>query len=209
MSIKSKTHKGDGFNEIRFEDEADKEEVWMHAQKDRNEKVNNNQSQRINTNKVESVGHNKASEIGNNFFQVVDGNMELRVGPANSGTISPTGASQLKQGLGSVAPRMGMPGESEYGQGNLSVSVEKNKIQSVGASYQETVSENKSTNVGSDYDLHARRSIRIEADEEIVIRCGMTQISMTSDGTVRVSGKKVFNIATDLVEIIADLVKVN
>ncbi|MFV3402382.1 bacteriophage T4 gp5 trimerization domain-containing protein [Pseudomonas sp. NY15463] len=30
MTIKSQTHKGDGFNELRFEDELDRQEVFIH-----------------------------------------------------------------------------------------------------------------------------------------------------------------------------------
>ncbi|TLP52663.1 MULTISPECIES: type VI secretion system tip protein TssI/VgrG, partial [Pseudomonas] len=36
MTIKSQTHKGDGFNELRFEDELGRQEVFIHAQKDQN-----------------------------------------------------------------------------------------------------------------------------------------------------------------------------
>ncbi|MCE0941124.1 type VI secretion system tip protein VgrG, partial [Pseudomonas kurunegalensis] len=36
MTIKSQTHKGDGYNELRFEDELGKEEVFIHAQRDQN-----------------------------------------------------------------------------------------------------------------------------------------------------------------------------
>ncbi len=32
MTIKSKTHKGDGYNELRFEDEKGREEVYIHAE---------------------------------------------------------------------------------------------------------------------------------------------------------------------------------
>ena len=39
MTIKSRTHKGEGFNEFRFEDEAGKEEIFIHAQKDQNNVV--------------------------------------------------------------------------------------------------------------------------------------------------------------------------
>ncbi len=34
MTIKSKTHKGEGYNELRFEDEDGKQELFMHGQKD-------------------------------------------------------------------------------------------------------------------------------------------------------------------------------
>ena len=33
MTIRSKTYKGSGFNELRFEDATDKEEIYLHAQK--------------------------------------------------------------------------------------------------------------------------------------------------------------------------------
>ncbi|PXX11708.1 type VI secretion system secreted protein VgrG [Paraburkholderia tropica] len=36
MTIKSQTHKGDGYNELRFEDEKNQEEIYVHAQKDQN-----------------------------------------------------------------------------------------------------------------------------------------------------------------------------
>ncbi|RCV86323.1 type VI secretion system tip protein TssI/VgrG, partial [Billgrantia montanilacus] len=32
--IRTQSHKGDGFNELRFEDEAEREQIWLHAQKD-------------------------------------------------------------------------------------------------------------------------------------------------------------------------------
>jgi len=35
MTIKSRTHKGEGFNELRFEDELGQEEVYIHAEKDK------------------------------------------------------------------------------------------------------------------------------------------------------------------------------
>ncbi|VAW45246.1 VgrG protein, partial [hydrothermal vent metagenome] len=34
MTIRSKTHKGDGFNELRFEDEKGQEEIFVQAEKD-------------------------------------------------------------------------------------------------------------------------------------------------------------------------------
>ncbi|WP_052245264.1 type VI secretion system tip protein VgrG [Halocynthiibacter namhaensis] len=209
MSIKSQTHKGVGFNEMRFEDEEGKEEIFFHAQKDRNEKIEHNQSERVNINKVESIGYNKSSEIGNNLMQVVDGNMEVRVGPAYAGTISPSGASKDTQGIGHVALRVGMPGKSERGQGNLAISVEQNKVQSIGETHHEDVAKRKSTNVGTDYDLYAKRNIHIEAGDEIMLTCGASQITLTSDGIIRVNGKKIFNVGTDLVELLADVVKVN
>ncbi|MDN7902475.1 type VI secretion system tip protein TssI/VgrG [Burkholderia cepacia] len=44
MTIKSQTHKGEGFNELRFEDEAGQEEIYVHAQKDQNIHVNHDET---------------------------------------------------------------------------------------------------------------------------------------------------------------------
>ncbi|MDD1796346.1 type VI secretion system tip protein VgrG [Enterovibrio sp. ZSDZ42] len=48
--IRTDTHKGKGSNEIRFEDEADKEEIYVHAQKDQNIVVENNETTTVMVN---------------------------------------------------------------------------------------------------------------------------------------------------------------
>ena len=160
-------------------------------------------------NKADSIGHNKSSKIGNNLMQVVDGNMELRIGPANAGTVTPAGPERLVEGIGPRANQIGRPGKGPQGQGNLTVSVKRSKVQTIGESHSERVGDRKAINVGASYDLFAKQQIHIEADEEIRLTCGPTQITMTSDGNIRVNGKKIFNVASDPIELLADKVKVN
>ncbi|HDS0917830.1 TPA: type VI secretion system tip protein VgrG [Pseudomonas putida] len=69
MTIKSQTHKGKGFNELRFEDELGKEEVFIHAQRDQNNIVGNDETTRVGRNRVEQVGQDEQLTIGNNFRQ--------------------------------------------------------------------------------------------------------------------------------------------
>ncbi|KPM58301.1 type VI secretion protein VgrG [Pseudomonas putida] len=69
MTIKSQTHKGDGYNELRFEDELGKEEVFIHAQRDKNNVVGNDETTRVGRNRVEQVGNDEQLSIGNNFRQ--------------------------------------------------------------------------------------------------------------------------------------------
>ncbi|MFJ2973047.1 type VI secretion system tip protein TssI/VgrG, partial [Pseudomonas fulva] len=44
MTIKSQTHKGDGFNELRFEDELGRQEVFIHAERDQNNVVKHDET---------------------------------------------------------------------------------------------------------------------------------------------------------------------
>ena len=85
-------------NILRFEDKTDNEEIYLHAQKDQNIKVENNYSKRIDVNKIESIGHNKGIEVANNHYEVIGGNMELFIGPTQKGRFTPHNASALFEG---------------------------------------------------------------------------------------------------------------
>ncbi|MEQ5778139.1 MULTISPECIES: type VI secretion system Vgr family protein [unclassified Thalassospira] len=65
MTIKSQTHKGEGYNEFRFEDEADREEVFMHAQKDHNTIIENNETHQIGNDRSKTVAHDQSESVGN------------------------------------------------------------------------------------------------------------------------------------------------
>ena len=207
-TFKTRTHQGRGFNELRFEDEKGKEEIFVHGQKDRNTKIENNQSERVNVNKVESVGHNKASEIENNLLQVVDGNMELRVGPGNRNSITPAGAKDYPEGLPRIPDRFG-PAGSDPGTGDLMISVEQNKLQTVGANHDEAVKGNKVSDVKKNYDLTVGKEIVIDAGDRITLICGQTRIVMEDNGVITVNAKKIHVTADALITLLADLVKIN
>ena len=65
-TIKTKTYPNDpGFNEIRFEDKKGEEQVFIHAQKDMSEVVENNQSISVGANQSVSVGANQSVSVGN------------------------------------------------------------------------------------------------------------------------------------------------
>ncbi|MEM6759841.1 MAG: type VI secretion system tip protein TssI/VgrG [Pseudomonadota bacterium] len=208
-TFKTDTHQGEGFNELRFEDKAGEEEIFVHAQKDRNSKIENNQTERVNVNKVESVGHDKASEIGNNLLQLVDGNMEVRVGPGNTGKVTPSGADMLTQGIGPVGPRFGKAG-SNPGSGTLTVSVEENKVQTIMGFHDEQVTKHKKivTEKG-EYELSAGTYAQIRAADYIELVCGSASLRLESNGTITVNGVKLLTSSSDKTHIKGTVVKIN
>ncbi|MDC9594938.1 type VI secretion system Vgr family protein [Xenorhabdus sp. IM139775] len=76
MSIRSKTHKGEGFNELRFEDEKDREEIFIHAQKNLSIQVRNSRGERINYDRTTSIGHDDELVIANNRKVTVEGQQD-------------------------------------------------------------------------------------------------------------------------------------
>lgn len=71
--LRSDTHQGEGFNELSFEDQAGKELIYLHAQKDMQVKVENSSHSRINYDQSVSIGHDEMHVVANDRKLTVDG----------------------------------------------------------------------------------------------------------------------------------------
>ncbi|WP_323860685.1 type VI secretion system tip protein TssI/VgrG [Xenorhabdus szentirmaii] len=71
-TFKTKTHKGKGFNELRFDDAKGSEEVFIHAQKDIKAQVLNDE--------IHNVGHNRTHHIKNNAHLRIDNEYRIQAG---------------------------------------------------------------------------------------------------------------------------------
>jgi len=211
MGLYSRSSPGGNYytaNAFRFEDKMGQEEIYVHAQKDRNEKTRNNHTEQIDNNWLQSVGHNKAIEVNNNHEEVIGGNMMLSVGPSAIGRIVHSTMAKLTQGIGSVARRFGLPGVLNPGEGNMSIFVEKNKTETVGLFNAVNVGAGMATNVGRAYAVNAGTRINLVSNDtmafsskntttmhsagEMHMRTGDAQILMHKDGTVCLTGKRLF-----------------
>ncbi|MGV7959590.1 type VI secretion system tip protein VgrG [Photorhabdus tasmaniensis] len=74
MAFRSKTHKGEGYNELRFEDAKGSEALALHAQKDMTTVVRNNRETRVINDHTESIGHNQVLSVRNDRHKEVTGN---------------------------------------------------------------------------------------------------------------------------------------
>ncbi|AOR62964.1 type VI secretion system Vgr family protein [Pectobacterium wasabiae] len=78
-SLRTATHKGAGFNELRFEDQAGQEEVFIHAQKDMNTVVLNNRSTGVGGSHEEKVRYDQLSVVGRDQTIEVVHNQETKI----------------------------------------------------------------------------------------------------------------------------------
>ncbi|WP_224156652.1 type VI secretion system tip protein TssI/VgrG, partial [Escherichia coli] len=76
MTIRSKTYKGSGFNELRFEDATDKEEIYLHAQKNMQVVVLNSKDKRVNYDRAVSIGHDEFLVVANDRKVTVEGKQD-------------------------------------------------------------------------------------------------------------------------------------
>ncbi|BCH53205.1 hypothetical protein RvVAR031_08150 [Agrobacterium vitis] len=80
MVLRSNTHKGSGFNEMTFEDENGKENMFFHAQKDQTTRVRNDRTKRVDRHEVASIGGNRAVEVAGNQKHEIGGSVNTVVG---------------------------------------------------------------------------------------------------------------------------------
>ncbi|MEI7369423.1 type VI secretion system tip protein VgrG [Pectobacterium sp. 1950-15] len=103
-TLRTDTHKGSGFNELRFEDEATREQIYYHAQKDMDGVINNihrqsvgrdqhlsvdqDQFQRVTRHRhrtigkddFENIGQDHHQEIGRSFIQKIGSSFKRFIG---------------------------------------------------------------------------------------------------------------------------------
>ncbi|ERK11933.1 VgrG protein [Serratia fonticola AU-P3(3)] len=87
MTLRSKTHKGDGFNELRFEDLKGGEEIYIHAQQDMNTDVLRDQTTTINRDMTLTVDNHRTSVIKVDDDESVGGYQTLAVAKDQTVTI--------------------------------------------------------------------------------------------------------------------------
>jgi type VI secretion system secreted protein VgrG len=232
-TFRTNTHKGEGFNELTFEDEKGQEEIYVHAQRDNRIHVGNSRSKRVDNNQAESVGHNKTIEVGNNHHEVIGGNMTLMVGPnilqkgvtAAMQVIRNKARDLLSSNLGAFTDKLGFLADNIMGEGNLVIGVGKNKAETVMVSSVEVVGGGKATTVGGGYQLVVggvhNQSVGIGSYEEVghnkatvvgklyEIRVGDSKIVMSEDGVINITGKNITIESSESIKLKSKRIDIN
>ncbi|HCE3929169.1 TPA: type VI secretion system Vgr family protein [Pseudomonas aeruginosa] len=213
MTLKSQTHKGDGFNEVRFEDEAGQEEVFIHAQKDQNNVVNNDEttqvghdrSERVENDETVSIGHDRKEDVGNDETisigrhrkEDVGKNETISIGRNRRVTI---GGHKTETITKTKAESIGLAKFLTIGAAyQTSVGAAMNTT--VGLSQSEQVGINKSVIVGKTYST--------TAGDEFSVTVGKSSLVMKSDGTVLINGVKFDFSSTEHTQISSKVVDIN
>ena len=208
-TFRTDTHQGDGYNELRFEDQQGEEEIFIHAQKDMNTVVLNNKTERIENNRVTLIEHNNESEVTRDHNEVVGGNMTVHVGPTAIGNLINRIVVKVGNKLGDVAAALGLPPALDPGAGNYALTVEKNKMEAVGLMSVSTVGTNSTEFIGNNHKQAAGNDITITAGNQITLACGKSTILMKKDGTIMINGKHIDQTAEKLIKLNADKVDIN
>ena len=170
--IKSNSSKGGGgSNELRFEDRAGQEQVYLHAQKDevivvehdKTETVHHNETIQIDVDRAETVGHDETLTVVNNRTRNVGVNETVTVGANQTVTVVANQAVTV--------------------QGNRVDTVLLNEARTVGVAQQMTIGAARNVTVG------AVQAHEVGADDTWAIG-GNHSVSVGGDDTLSVAGSR-------------------
>ena len=176
-TVKSNVSKGGGgFNEIRFEDKKDSEEIFVQAQKDLNTVVKNNETHKVGFDKKDAgdltvdVYNNRTVTLdqGNDKVQVKKGNRELLVDTGND-TYTIAGTRTIK--------------------------VTKAETHTNEDAFTQNVTKDYTLKVSGNLTIDVTGSVTIKSGQDMTLQSG-AGITIKATGDVKVEGMNVNNKAT-------------
>ncbi|WP_415378121.1 MULTISPECIES: type VI secretion system tip protein TssI/VgrG [Enterobacterales] len=174
MTIRSKTYKGSGFNELRFEDATSKEQLYMHAQKDMVTEVLHDRTTTVKHDHTETITNNQTVTVGVgqtvNVGSKKEGGHDQKVTVAHDQTITV--------------------------QNNQKLDVKEKRTKDVGGDQEttitgndtETVKQAQTITVNKTYKLDVTNTATIQSGDKIELTCGASSITLESGGKVTISG---------------------
>ena len=204
--IKTRSTKGGGtgnFNEIRFEDKKGDEQLLIHAEKNQDISVENNETHTVGNDRNKRIEHDETVSVGNNRSESVGNNESITIGSNQTVTI---GADRTESVGANENITVGSNRSESVGQ-NESVAVGANRTMSVGgnetydigkdhaltigANQQLDVGKARNTSIGTDDKLQIGKTLMIEAGDQITIKTGSASITLKKDGTIQLKGKDI------------------
>lgn len=156
MTIKSQTHKGQGSNELRFEDEAGQEEVYIHAQKDQNNHVNHDETTFVGHDRSEQVENDETLTIGHDRKETIGNDEQVAIGQDRRHEI----------------------GEDDYlsiGR-NHTITTGKDRIEEVGNNRHDKTTANHRIAIGGHLEQDVQGHAHLQAGQEILHRTRVYRI---------------------------------
>jgi type VI secretion system secreted protein VgrG len=149
--LKSRSSKGgspDNFNEIRFEDKKGSEQVYIHAEKNQDIEVENDETHSVGHDRTKTIDHDETTHVKHDRTETVDNNEKITIGVNRTENV---GAEETI-GIG----------------GNRSITVDKSETATVALQRTHTVGINETITVG------AAQEITVGAIQAITVGASQT-----------------------------------
>lgn len=180
--IKTRSTKGgtpSNFNEIRFEDKKDSEQIYVHAEKNLDSMVENDETHTVDHNRTKTIGDNETSSIGKNRDKSVGEDQSESIG--ENKTIS-VGTNHTET--------IGKDKKLDVGN-NHTETIGKDQSLTIADNMTLDVGKNVSESIGKNYQADIGKKLTFTAGDEITLKTGSASIVMKKNGDITLQGKNI------------------
>ena len=182
-------------NAIRFEDKKGEEQLWIHAEKNQDIEVENDETHSVGHDRSKTIGNDETVSVGHDRTESVSQNENISIGANRSLNVG----ANASTAIGANHSLSVGANESHDVGANRSRSVAKDETVDIGANLSEsigknvtvTIGENQSLSVGKDSKNQVGKKYYLEAGDEITLKTGDASITMKKDGTITIKGKDI------------------
>ncbi len=187
--IKTRSTKGgspQNYNELRFEDKKGEEQIYVHAEKNYDTMVENDQTLTVDHDRTKTIKHDENSSIGNDRNKTVGNNQTESIGKNKTIDVGDDHTETIGKNMSLSVGK------------NITIDIAENHTETVGKNMtigiskdlRETVEGKYTENVTKEYSLKAQ-TITMTADDQITIKTGSASIVMKSNGDITISGANI------------------
>ncbi|WP_199559894.1 type VI secretion system Vgr family protein, partial [Pantoea sp. ARC270] len=155
---RSKDGTADTANALRFEDKAGEEQVWLHAEKNMDTEVENDETHSVGSNRTKTIGGNETTEVKKNRTETVDQNETITVHQNRTETVDGNETITIHSNRTETVDqnenvRIGQ-NQSVTVNGNQTLKVDQAKTETIALASMLNVGLAQNTNIGAAYVLN-------------------------------------------------------
>jgi type VI secretion system secreted protein VgrG len=188
--IKSRSSKGggsDNFNEIRFEDKKGGEEVYIHAEKNKREVVEHDNTESVGHNERVGVANDQVLSVGSNRSKTVGKNESTSIGGSRTETVDKDESITVSGNRSKTVEK----DESVSITKNQTIEVGEDRTEQIGKKEEVSIAEDRTHNIGKNDSLSVAKKLVIDVGDEITIKTGDASVTMKKNGDIQIKGKDI------------------
>jgi len=177
------------FNELRFEDLKGSEEIYIHAEKDQNNHVENDETTFVGHDRTEEVGNDETISIGNDRTETVGNDETITITANRTESVGKNESITIGDNR---TEKVGINEDIDIGK-DRTEKVGSNETITIGKNQEESIGDNREVQIGKNDTLNVGKKMSVVVGDEISFKCGKSVLVMKKDGKIQLTGKE-FNV---------------
>ena len=187
--ILTRSSKGGAYgnaNALRFEDKKGAEQVWLHAEKNQDIEVENDETHWVGHDRTKTIDHDETNHIKHDRTETVDNNETITVHGQRTEVVDKNETITIHQNRTEVVDKE----ESITIHGGRTETVDKNESITISGGRTENVTKDESITIGGG------RTEQVAKEESVTIGGGRTE-KVAKDESITIGGGRTENVTKD------------